>query len=120
MADGRISVNELATRVGVSRATAYSRLDRLRSDGVITGFTATVDPAKVGHGVAAELLTGGIHIHFADFRIVCNSQVVVYAPYDYIFSVKFHFRPDRSLKPGKGIVSVSVRCKFSERAWTVF
>ena len=54
--DGRLSVNELAHRVGVSRATAYARLDRLRSDGVITGFTATVDPAKAGLGVAALIL----------------------------------------------------------------
>ncbi len=54
--DGRLSVNELASRAGVSRATAYTRLDRLRADGVITGFTATVDPAKVGHGVAALIL----------------------------------------------------------------
>src|SRR5687768_896859 len=54
--DGRLSVNELASRVGVSRATAYTRLDRLRADGVITGFTATVDPTKVGHGVAALIL----------------------------------------------------------------
>ena len=54
--DGRLSVNELAGRVGVSRATAYARLDRLRSEGVITGFTATVDPAKLGHGVAALIL----------------------------------------------------------------
>jgi DNA-binding Lrp family transcriptional regulator len=54
--DGRLSINELASRVGVSRATAYARLDRLRTNGVITGFTATVDPAKVGHGVAALIL----------------------------------------------------------------
>jgi DNA-binding Lrp family transcriptional regulator len=54
--DGRLSVNQLASLVGVSRATAYARLDRLRGDGVITGFTATVDPAKVGHGVAALIL----------------------------------------------------------------
>lgn len=54
--DGRLSVNELASRVGVSRATAYARLDRLRGTGVITGFTATVDPAKVGYGVAALIL----------------------------------------------------------------
>jgi Lrp/AsnC family transcriptional regulator, leucine-responsive regulatory protein len=54
--DGRMSVNELAGQVGVSRATAYARLDRLRSEGVITGFTATVDPAKLGHGVAALIL----------------------------------------------------------------
>src|SRR5690606_36347310 len=53
VADGRLSINELASRVGVSRATAYARLDRLRANGVITGFTAKVDPAKVGHGVAA-------------------------------------------------------------------
>jgi DNA-binding Lrp family transcriptional regulator len=54
--DGRLSVNELAHRVGVSRATAYARLDRLRSDGVITGFAAIVDPAKAGLGVAALIL----------------------------------------------------------------
>src|SRR5262245_3439635 len=54
--DGRLSVNELAHRVGVSRATAYARLDRLRADGVITGFTATVDPARAGLGVAALIL----------------------------------------------------------------
>jgi DNA-binding Lrp family transcriptional regulator len=56
VADGRLSVNGLASEVGVSRATAYARLDRLRSEGVITGFTATVDPAKVGHGIAALIL----------------------------------------------------------------
>ncbi len=55
-ADGRLSVNELAARVHVSRATAYQRLGRLRSDGVITGFTATVDPAKVGYELAALVL----------------------------------------------------------------
>ncbi len=56
VADGRLSVNELATRAHVSRATAYARLERLRADGVITGFTATVDPAKLGYSVAALVL----------------------------------------------------------------
>lgn len=54
--DGRMSINELAGRIGVSRATAYARLDRLRNDGVITGFTATIDPAKIGLGVTALIL----------------------------------------------------------------
>ena len=31
--DGRISMNELATQVGVSRATAYTRVERLRRSG---------------------------------------------------------------------------------------
>ena len=44
IADGRMSLNELAAQVHVSRATAYPRLDRLQATGVITGFTVTVDP----------------------------------------------------------------------------
>jgi DNA-binding Lrp family transcriptional regulator len=55
-ADGRLSVNELAAQVHVSRATAYARLERLRSTGVITGFTVLVDPAKLGYSVAALVL----------------------------------------------------------------
>jgi DNA-binding Lrp family transcriptional regulator len=54
--DGRMSVNELARTVNVSRATAYARLERLRADGVITGFTAEVDWAKLGLPVAALVL----------------------------------------------------------------
>jgi DNA-binding Lrp family transcriptional regulator len=54
--DGRVSVSELAARVNVSRATAYQRLEHLRTDGVITGFTALVDPARIGLGIAALIL----------------------------------------------------------------
>ena len=32
---------------------AYARLERLRADGVIIGFTATVDPAKIGLATSA-------------------------------------------------------------------
>jgi DNA-binding Lrp family transcriptional regulator len=56
VADGRMSVNGLAERVGVSRATAYSRLERLQGTGVITGFRAEVDPVKAGLPVAALIL----------------------------------------------------------------
>ena len=54
--DGRLSVNALAQRARVSRATAYGRLERLLHSGVITGFRAEVDPAKVGLPVAALIL----------------------------------------------------------------
>jgi DNA-binding Lrp family transcriptional regulator len=54
--DGRLSATELAARVNVSRANAYQRLDRLRRDGVITGFTAVVDHARAGLGIAALIL----------------------------------------------------------------
>lgn len=55
-ADGRLSVNELASRANVSRATAYARLDRLRREGAIRGYTAVIDPDVVGLGVAAIVL----------------------------------------------------------------
>jgi DNA-binding Lrp family transcriptional regulator len=52
-ADARISVTDLARRVNVSRANAYTRLDRLTDTGVITGFEVRVDPRAVGLEVAA-------------------------------------------------------------------
>jgi DNA-binding Lrp family transcriptional regulator len=66
--DGRMSVNELAGRVHVSRATAYSRLERLKDDGVITGFTASVDPAKLGYSLAALVLVNVDQNQWRDIR----------------------------------------------------
>lgn len=56
--DGRISVNALAQAAGISRANAYRRMDRLQDEGVITGFSATVDPAKIGLEVVVLILIG--------------------------------------------------------------
>ncbi len=56
VADGRMSINRLAAEVGVGRSTAYQRVERLTSEGVIQGFTAVVDPAAVGRPVAALIL----------------------------------------------------------------
>lgn len=55
-ADGRMSVNELAGRVNVARATAYQRMQRLEDDGVITRYAAIVDPARAGLGIAALIM----------------------------------------------------------------
>jgi len=51
--DGRLSVRALAEQVHISRANAYARLERLRHDGVITGFTALVAPEHLGLGTSA-------------------------------------------------------------------
>ncbi len=55
-ADGRMSAPMLADRLAVGRATAYSRLDRLTDNGTITGFSARVDPMRVGLPVSALVL----------------------------------------------------------------
>ena len=52
-ADARISVRDLAARVGISRASAYARVKRLRDTGVIRGFTVDIDPTALGLGLPA-------------------------------------------------------------------
>lgn len=47
-ADGRMSVTAVAEKVHISRAHAYSRIAKLTQDGVLTKFTALIDPAKAG------------------------------------------------------------------------
>ncbi|HTQ22989.1 Lrp/AsnC family transcriptional regulator [Mycobacterium sp.] len=52
-ADGRLSMRALAERVHLSRANAYNRVARLQRDGVITGYTALIDPMRYGYGLSA-------------------------------------------------------------------
>lgn len=49
----RIGVLELSRRLGVARATAQARLDKLQRSEVITGFGPDVDPVKLGYSVTA-------------------------------------------------------------------
>lgn len=55
--DGRISVTDLAQRIGLSKTPCQVRLRRLIQSGVIRSFTALVDPAKLGldHVAFAEI-----------------------------------------------------------------
>nr|WP_133783709.1 Lrp/AsnC family transcriptional regulator [Kribbella sp. VKM Ac-2571] len=48
--DGRLTVTELAQRVGLSAAPCHRRLRELERAGVIRGYRAVVDGAAVGHG----------------------------------------------------------------------
>jgi len=51
--DGRLSFAELGERVRLSSPAVKRRVDRLRSSGVIRGFTALVDPAALGQQTEA-------------------------------------------------------------------
>ena len=52
-ANGRMSMRALAAALHISRANAYTRVARLERDGVITGYTAIVDPQRYGHTLSA-------------------------------------------------------------------
>ena len=52
-ADPRMSMSELARRVGMSAPAVTDRVQRMQRDGVITGFRMEVDPAALGLPVMA-------------------------------------------------------------------
>lgn len=55
--DGRISITDLAQRVGLSKTPCQVRVKRLIANGTIRGFRAIVDPARLGldHVAFAEV-----------------------------------------------------------------
>ncbi|GAA1594540.1 Lrp/AsnC family transcriptional regulator [Actinomadura kijaniata] len=67
--DARVSVRALAERLHISRANAYSRLDRLLEDGVVRGFTVRLDPVKAGFGTSVYVT---LKIEQNSWRTVCD------------------------------------------------
>ena len=57
--DGRMSVTDLAEKVGLSKTPCQVRLKRLVNEGYITGFRASLDPQKFGLD----------HIAFAEVKL---------------------------------------------------
>ncbi|MGN6251125.1 MAG: Lrp/AsnC family transcriptional regulator [Marmoricola sp.] len=54
-ADGRITLTELADRVGLSVSRCQRRVRELESQGTIRGYRAVVDGARLGYGFAVLL-----------------------------------------------------------------
>lgn len=57
--DGRITLTELAKRVGLSKTPCQIRLKRLVEAGIVRGFRAITDPVKLGLG----------HIAFTEVKL---------------------------------------------------
>lgn len=58
VSDGRISNASLAREVGIAESTCVGRVRALRDRGVITGFHATLDAAKMGRPLQAVIAIG--------------------------------------------------------------
>jgi Lrp/AsnC family leucine-responsive transcriptional regulator len=54
--DARLGFRELSRKVGMSPPAVASRVRRLEDTGVITGYSARVDPAKAGFDVQAFVM----------------------------------------------------------------
>ncbi|MEX0282615.1 MAG: Lrp/AsnC family transcriptional regulator [Arenibacterium sp.] len=46
--EGRLSIAELARRIGLSKSPTQARLKRLEAEGVIKGYRALIDPIRLG------------------------------------------------------------------------
>lgn len=66
--NGRISIAALAERVGISRSSAYARVESLVESGVITGFSARIDPSRAGLSVCALVFVTVLPQSWASFR----------------------------------------------------
>lgn len=51
--DSRLTMQELAERVGMSTSACWRRVKALESDGVISRYAVIVDPKKAGFGLAS-------------------------------------------------------------------
>lgn len=50
--NGRMTIQDLSDRVGLSPTPCHRRVRMLERDGVITGYTAAVDPRKCGLNIS--------------------------------------------------------------------
>jgi len=81
--DGRISVTDLAARVGLSKTPCQVRVKRLLTSGVIRGFRAIVDPARLGLD----------HIAFTEVKLSDTREDVeechmIASSFDYLLKVR--------------------------------
>lgn len=94
--DARISVKDLAARVGLSSPSVSERLRRLEERGVIRAFTVDIDPMALGYTLQAIVrvkpLPGKLHIVqqlLGDIREVSECDKVTG---DDCFIVRLHLR----------------------------
>jgi len=73
--DGRLSFAELARQVGLTTTPCIERVRRLERDGVITGFSALVNPGAVGAALVVFVqirLSRTSQDNFAQFKAAAS------------------------------------------------
>src|SRR4051812_48074786 len=80
--DARRSFQDIGSRVALSAPAVKRRVDRLRRDGVIRGFTTLIDPGRFGwHAMAVVELTTEGRFSADDVKTAVSGHPEVAAPY---------------------------------------
>jgi len=76
--DSRLSFNRIAKELGISVGTAYNRIRGLEEKGVLKGYTAIIDPVKVGYQLTAIILiqAEGKHLLEVESEIARMGNVI--------------------------------------------
>ena len=119
--NARISYRDLGARVGLSANAAAERVRRLRRAGVITGFTATLDPGAAGRRLHAliEVRMGAADTNDSFEAAVAALEAITDADhvtgrFDYQLRVACHDTAEldrllRHLKTRLGVVETETR-----------
>jgi Lrp/AsnC family transcriptional regulator, leucine-responsive regulatory protein len=75
-ADARLSMAELGRRVHLSQPAVAERVRKLEDAGVITGYRAVVNPAKLGYLIRALVRVGRFDYDSVVSRIEATPEVV--------------------------------------------
>lgn len=97
--DGRMSIADLARRIGLSKSPTQARLKRLEAEGIITGYRALVDPIRLGldHVAFVEVrLTDTREKALAEFNAAVRKvgeieqAHMIASNFDYLLKVRTH------------------------------
>ncbi|RJS92305.1 Lrp/AsnC family transcriptional regulator [Candidatus Bathyarchaeota archaeon] len=80
--DSRLSFNKIARELGISVGTAYNRIKSLEDKRILKGYTAIVDPVKVGYGLTAIILIQAEGKHLLDVENKISKIDNVISVYD--------------------------------------
>ena len=98
--DARTSFREIAKKLGISEGTVYNRVKKLQEEGTIKGYSARVDPTKLGMdlGAVIGLRVAGGHLVEVEQEISKSKGVCcvydVTGDYDAVIVARFRSRAD--------------------------
>lgn len=75
--DARLSFAELGRRVGLTTPAVIERVRRLEENGIIRGYRAEIDPAKVGLPIMAFIRMSITGVDYAQIIAVAEQAVEV-------------------------------------------
>ncbi len=80
--DGRMSFREVAKKLRISEGTVYNRVKRMQRDGIIKGFSASLDPMKLGKDLVAVIGLRVLGGHLVEVEEMISKYDEVRAVYD--------------------------------------